>query len=465
MLRHYKSHRLDLVGDDERRKLTILVGDFILHTGMEHKVQVRVATMLRTLVLCFVGTLCCAGSARAEAFLLVVKSATIAKTKADGKPWDIGVGKKAWPDPYVKIWVYDADGGLADSGETSTIWDTFTPTWNQDAATVSEGCKIRLEVWDKDVKNDDLIGKHEFKLTADTIKKGDLTLRFGQVEKLHLAFRLAPKEGAVPRILLQQAFPGPFSARKLERSEECELAVVLVHGLDLHHDGSPAKEARPQKWQGSTSPLVKALSRHGDVFTISYPQTAAVEEIAALPEMHAAIARIKGLGYAQVVMMGHSAGGVVARHFVEDRPDAGVTRVIQVATPNAGAHLADWGIRLGQFERDQEAFVKSLGPAHRAAVLKSRQGRLVPAGVEFVTVVCLTTEGGKSDGVVSRQSQWPLDLQEQRTPCVCVRMHHGEVMLNGDSARVLCTLATEPQSRWSEARVREMRKVLGFPAK
>jgi pimeloyl-ACP methyl ester carboxylesterase len=421
--------------------------------------------MQRTLILCFLSALCCAGSARADAFLLVVKAATIAKTKADGKAWDIGVGKKAWPDPYVKIWVYDADGGLADSGETSTMWDTFTPAWNQDAATVAEGCKIRVEVWDKDLKNDDLIGKHEFKLTSDMIKKGELTLKFGQVEKLHLAFRLAPKDGAVSRILLQQAFPGPWSARKLQRSEDCELAVVLVHGLDLHHDGSPAKEPRPHKWQGSTSPLVKALSKHGDVYTISYPQTTPVEEIATFPEMRDAMARIKGFGYTQMVVMGYSAGGLVVRHFVEDRLDAGITRVIQVATPNAGAHLADWGVKLGQFERDQEPFVKSLAPAHRAAVLKSRQGRLVPAGVEFVTVVCLKTEGGMSDGVVSRQSQWPLDLQEQRTPCVCVHTNHHDVMMNDDSVKVLCTQATKSQPRWSEARVREMRKELGFPAK
>jgi pimeloyl-ACP methyl ester carboxylesterase len=421
--------------------------------------------ILRRVLILAAIALSCAGSARADAFLLVVQSATIAKTKADGKPWDLGVGKKAWPDPYVKIWVYDADGGLSDSGETATIWDTFTPAWNHEAATVTEGCKIRLEVWDKDLKYDDLIGKYEFKLTADTIKHGELTLKFGQVEKLHLVFRPAPPPGAVARILLQQAFPGPWSAKKLQRSEDCELAVVLVHGLDLHHDSSPAKEARPQKWQGSTSTLVKALSRYGDVFSISYPQTSAVEEIADFPELHSALARIKGFGYTQLVLMGHSAGGLIVRHFVEDRPDTGITRVVQVATPNAGAHLADWGVKLGQFGRDQEPFVKSLGPAHRAAVLKNRHGRLVPAGIDFVTVVCVTAEGGKGDGVVSRQSQWPLDLQEQRIPCVRVHTNHHEVMLNDDSVKVLCALAAEPQPRWSAARVRDMRRELGLPAK
>jgi hypothetical protein len=38
-------------------------------------------------------------------------------------------------------------------------------------------------------------------------------------------------------------------------------------------------------------------------------------------------------------------------------------------------------------------------------------------------------------------------------------------MLNEDSVRALCRLVTEPQPRWTEARVREMRKELGLPAK
>jgi hypothetical protein len=148
--------------------------------------------MRHNLLLAFLVVLGGADSARADSFALVVKSGTIAKTKADGKAWDVGVGKTAWPDPYVKIWVYEPDGGLADSGETTVIWDTFTPAWNQEVATVTAGCKVKLEVWDKDVKYDDLIGKHEFKITADMLTKGELSLKFGQVEKLNLGFRAAP---------------------------------------------------------------------------------------------------------------------------------------------------------------------------------------------------------------------------------------------------------------------------------
>jgi pimeloyl-ACP methyl ester carboxylesterase len=238
-----------------------------------------------------------------------------------------------------------------------------------------------------------------------------------------------------------------------------------MNGLDLHRDGSSAKEPRAQHWQGSASPLVKALSKHGDVFALSYGQTEAVEDIATFPELREAIAKIKGLGYKQMVLMGHSAGGLVARHFVEDRPDAGITRVIQVATPNAGAHLADWGVRLGQIHREQEPFVRSLSPSHRAALLKSRQGRQLPAGTEFVTVMCAAAKGVPGDGAVSRHSQWPLDLQDQCTPCVCLQATHVDCMVHDDCVKVLCNLAKEPQPRWSEARVRAMRVELGFAAK
>src|SRR5438094_9552715 len=118
----------------------------------------------RTALLVLVGLFCCADGARADSFLLVIKSARIAKTKKDGRAWDAGIGKVSYPDPYVKVQVYDADGGLADGGETAFIKDTFTPVWNQEVATVQAGWKVKFEVWDKDLKFDDEIGKHELKI-------------------------------------------------------------------------------------------------------------------------------------------------------------------------------------------------------------------------------------------------------------------------------------------------------------
>jgi hypothetical protein len=89
----------------------------------------------------------------------------------------------------------------------------------------------------------------------------------------------------------------------------------------------------------------------------------------------------------------------------------------------------------------------------------------VPADTEFVTVVCAAAKGISGDGAVSRRSQWPRDLQDQRIACVCVQATHTDAMVHDDCVKVLCDLAKQPQPRWSEARVRDMRKELGFPVK
>src|SRR5947209_6560312 len=121
---------------------------------------------------------------RADDFLLVMKSGTIADTKADGRAWDLGFGKKAWPDPYVRVRVHDKDGAQVDFGETFVVYDTFTPVWNKEVATVRAGQRVHVEVWDKDLKYDDLIGRHEFVLTEELLAKRTFTLQFGQVKAL-----------------------------------------------------------------------------------------------------------------------------------------------------------------------------------------------------------------------------------------------------------------------------------------
>src|SRR5439155_3736271 len=113
---------------------------------------------------------------------------------------------------------------------------------------------------------------------------------------------------------LQQPFPGPNSARKLTRSKGQSRAVVLLHGLDLRDDGGDPAKPRFADWQGSTSSLVKKVSKHADIFAISYAQNTAIEEVAAFPELREAVAKVKTLGYDEVVLIGHSAGGILARH-------------------------------------------------------------------------------------------------------------------------------------------------------
>jgi pimeloyl-ACP methyl ester carboxylesterase len=370
-------------------------------------------------------------------------------------PWDFPlVGRKALPDPYVKAWVFDKDGAHVDYGETAVEWDTLSPAWNADLVKVRPGQRVKIEVWDKDLKYDDLIGEHSFTFTKSKIERGSFGYRFGQVTWLYLNVRKEATREA--RVILQQPFPGPNSAKNLTRSAGRTQAVVLLHGLDLRDDGGDPATPRFVDWQGSTSPLVGALSKHADVYAIGYAQTNAVEEIAAYPELREAIGKVKKLGYENVALLGHSAGGLVARHLVEEHPKCGATRVIQIASPNGGAKLAYWAINLLQIPKGQAPFVESLAPAHRAAVAKSRRDRAIPSSIDFVTVVACSTGNSTGDGAVNRQCQWPSDLQDQGIPCICVDGSHLGVMSDEACFDVYCKLVTQPQPRWGHSQVAAM---------
>ncbi len=394
--------------------------------------------------------------ALADSVVLVAKSATIAPTKANGAAWDFPlIGKKSMPDPYVKAWVYDK-GAQTDYGETAVAWDTLTPVWNKDLVTVKAGQRLLIEVWDKDLKYDELIGRHRFNLTEKMIDKGWFDFTFDQVRFIRFEVRVDAKTRRAARVRLMQPAPGPYSANELTRSKGRDRAVVLLHGLDLRDDGASSAKPRFVDWQGSTSPLVSVLSRHADVFAICYAQNTAIEEIASFPEMREAIGKIKRLGYSEVVLLGHSAGGLLARHFVEEHPGAGVTKVIQVAAPNGGTKLAGWGVNLLQVPKEQAVFVQSLSPAHRAAVLASRPNKAIPATIEFVSVVTCAAPKDKGDGAVNRHCQWPCDLQSQGIPCVCVQGAHNEVMAHDSCLDVYCSLITQPQPRWTASQAQRV---------
>src|SRR5262249_37157965 len=153
--------------------------------------------------------------------------------------------------------------------------------------------------------------------------------------------------------------------------------------------------------------------------------------------------RLKELGYPEIILLGHSAGGIVAREFVEDNPRAGVTKVVQVCTPNTGTALAKatFGLR-----KCQAPLVESLTPQGREQALRARADRKIPAHIEFVCVVCqLCLEGtaaGKiadaievdltattnGDGVVCTDSQWSDDLRKQGIPAVGLPFFHNAVV-------------------------------------
>lgn len=234
-------------------------------------------------------------------------------------------------------------------------------------------------------------------------------------------------------------------------------AVVLIHGLKLH----PLKPARVTRaefhdWQEPRADLVKALARNSDVFALAYAQTVPLDVIVHTPGLREAVGRIRAAGYREIVLVGHSAGGVIARHFAESYPDAGVTRVVQVASPNAGSELAAV-IHTG-YPRVQAPFIQSLAPAARMEAGRRARPPGVPK-VESVCVVC-KVRGIDGDGLLSIASQWSDDLQQQGVPAVLLPVSHWEAMRTGSGIRLISELARERLTRWSPADVDRARKVL-----
>ncbi|MEK7865752.1 MAG: hypothetical protein AAB434_03655 [Planctomycetota bacterium] len=238
------------------------------------------------------------------------------------------------------------------------------------------------------------------------------------------------------------------------RTEERTRAVVLIHGLKAH----PFSEDRVRKpklddWQEEDSDLVEELGKESDVFAFCYGQDAALEAIGAQPDLPDAVGRLRKLGYTQIVLVGHSAGGLLARQAVEDHPDCGATKVIQVCSPNTGAALG----KLANGVREaQEPFVKSLCKEARKAILEGRADKRIPDGVEFVCIV--GDGGGAGDFVVSDDSQWPQDLQDQGVPAIQLVTMHFTAMRSDRIGRKIAELVRDDQPRWSQEKVVSARK-------
>lgn len=233
-------------------------------------------------------------------------------------------------------------------------------------------------------------------------------------------------------------------------------AVVLIHGL-CPHPIRPAQATRAwfRPWQDPRGELVRALARDSDVFAFAYAQTAAVEDIARCPGLGDAVARLRRAGYAEVVLIGHSAGGLVARQFVENFPDAGVTKVLALAAPFCGFGAAALGVG---YRKVQAPFVESMTPAYRAAAARANRPPF-PADVEFACVVC-RLKPFDSDGLVPITSQWSCDLQAIGIPAVPAPVNHLEVVRDADTAKVIACLVREKLARWSPDEVAQARKAL-----
>jgi hypothetical protein len=118
------------------------------------------------------------------AMRVVLRHVKVAETKADGSSWDVNGGK---PDIIVTM------KNLTDTAQKAVVTDektdTFEAAYESGMVLVAEGQRLQIQVDDKDVAGNDLIGKTEFDVTADMLKKGKLTISFAQVKELTMEFR------------------------------------------------------------------------------------------------------------------------------------------------------------------------------------------------------------------------------------------------------------------------------------
>jgi hypothetical protein len=262
--------------------------------------------------------------------------------------------------------------------------------------------------------------------------------------------------GLPAETLFVQVAPVLKEPTRFERSVEQTRAVVLISGLEVHvFNDNLVPKARLRTWQQNDSPMVKALAFEADVFSFSYGQNVAVDEVAAFPAFGDGICRLKQLGYTEIVLVGHSAGGLVARQFVEDHPDAGVTKVIQTCAPNGGS---SWGKLKPGVTASQRVFVESLTKESRALFLQKRGEKRIPEAVEFVCIV--GTAAGNGDGVVACNCQWTEDLQKQGIPVVAIKTDHFSAVRTKPNVQKVAELVKEKLPRWNADDVATARKRL-----
>ena len=234
-------------------------------------------------------------------------------------------------------------------------------------------------------------------------------------------------------------------------------AVVLVHGLlarPLHPDR--AEKPDPHGWQKADGALVKLLADEFDVFGVSYAQTVAMDLVPLSKGLREGVAALKAAGYKEIALVGHSAGGVIARRFVECHPEAGVTKVVAVAAPFTGsiwAHLPGFVI-----PKPQVPFIGSMTPGVRKEWL-AKCGCEVPKDIQFCCVVCkLPRLAG--DTMATASSQWPEDLQKQGIPAVAVRCNHFDAMTGDKCVTAIAEVVKGKVTRWDEDQVKDARKAL-----
>ena len=261
---------------------------------------------------------------------------------------------------------------------------------------------------------------------------------------------------AAPRdALLVQVAPAQREMAEALRSASRDRAVVLIHGFRLHpfHAGKIG-QAVLHEWQLPDSLLVKHLGRESDVYSFAYGYNGSADDVSSVPLLGAGVRQLRLMGYRSVVLVGHSAGGLVARQFVEDDPDAGVTKVVQVSAPNGGSPWAVWQI----MQPKQADFLDSLTKPIRRLMVAGRNDRPIPRHVEFACIVANGLVIG--DGMVGTGCQWTDDLQQQGVPAYAIQTTHWQTVRSKAGAELIAELVRSPQPRWDMSRVAAVRRVI-----
>lgn len=235
------------------------------------------------------------------------------------------------------------------------------------------------------------------------------------------------------------------------RTEGQARAVLLIHGLRAHpFSAKNTRAAELHDWQRPGSPLVTALATSADVFSFAYGQNVSIPDVAKSDGLRDAIDALGDAGYREIVLLGHSSGAVIARELVQNDPECGVTRVVQVSPPNAGSHLVR---ALPYVHGTQTAFLSSIRPAERVAASLDKK---IPEHVEMVVVMGDGFAVG--DLAVRDEWQWPPDLQAQGIPVVQLRTMHFTAMRSPWVIPKLVALVVEPQPRWTPEQVEAARR-------
>jgi pimeloyl-ACP methyl ester carboxylesterase len=240
-------------------------------------------------------------------------------------------------------------------------------------------------------------------------------------------------------------------------TREKDRAVVLVHGLiprpvQMHKAAVP----EPHSWQKPDSKMVCRLAPDFDVFGFSYAQTTPVDLVCWSKGLRDGVKKVKAAGYKEVVLVGHSAGGVVVYQFAEHFPDAGMNRVVVVAAPLHGARLAN--LPTFGLPPPQLPFIKSLAPDFRKAQCEACS-KPIPEAVEVCCVVCKMPRLA-TDTIVAVRSQWPDVAQKQGIPAVLLEVNHFDGVRSARGAEMVAELAKGKLTRWDEAQVAQAKKAL-----